>query len=431
LSAAQRCSKLSEVLGTSGAGFIEIGENMLATNLWNRFNKIIRIQQKRVLHSIYSAEEFRQILRRERARTDRSSREFSLVVFDIGSSFNSDAVDVVAQCLVHVLEPRVRTTDEVGWCDERRIGIVLPDTPAQGAWKLVKGVCKAISANARPSCYTVYTYPSSWMIGSDDDAPQARVVNPLPALDHNMSETASKSECSPACKPALSAVQPKTSRAQANARSVESVEQFFAHSMPLWKRIVDIVGSLFGLVLFFPLFLLIGIMIKIVSPGPVFFKQLRAGYMGKLFTCWKFRTMRLYTDTSTHKRYLKELIHAEKPMTKLDVGDDVRIIPLGKLLRQLGLDELPQLINVIRGEMSLIGPRPCIPYEAREYLPWQRKRFDTMPGLTGLWQVSGKNRTTFNEMMRLDITYVKQRSFWLDVKIFLKTFPAIISQFIN
>jgi lipopolysaccharide/colanic/teichoic acid biosynthesis glycosyltransferase len=139
--------------------------------------------------------------------------------------------------------------------------------------------------------------------------------------------------------------------------------------------------------------------------------------------------MSFNADASIHELYLRGLINAEKPMTKLDWDDDGRIIPFGNMLRQTGLDELPQLINVLRGEMSLIGPRPCISYEVQEYLPWQRRRFDTMPGLTGLWQVSGKNKTTFKEMMRLDINYATQKSFWMDVKIFLKTFPALVTQF--
>ena len=129
-----------------------------------------------------------------------------------------------------------------------------------------------------------------------------------------------------------------------------------------------------------------------------------------------------------HKRHLALLIReGDTPMRKLD-SNDSRIIPLGKFLRKTGLDELPQLVNVLRGEMSLIGPRPCLPNEACDYLVWQRRRFDVHPGLTGLWQVNGKNRTTFAQMMRLDITYAKSRSFWMDIKILLKTIPAVIEQ---
>jgi lipopolysaccharide/colanic/teichoic acid biosynthesis glycosyltransferase len=138
--------------------------------------------------------------------------------------------------------------------------------------------------------------------------------------------------------------------------------------------------------------------------------------------------MHVNADTSVHKRYLRELMHNEKSMVKLDDGKDKRIIPFGRILRASGIDELPQLLNVLLGDMSLVGPRPCIPYEASEFHPWQIRRFDTIPGLTGLWQVSGKNRTTFKEMIRLDIAYTKKRAFLLDMRIFLKTIPAIINQ---
>jgi exopolysaccharide production protein ExoY len=143
---------------------------------------------------------------------------------------------------------------------------------------------------------------------------------------------------------------------------------------------------------------------------------------------WKFRTMHVNADTTLHRNYLQELICNEKEMTKLDHGRDPRIIPFGNFLRSTAIDELPQLINVLLGDMSLVGPRPCLSYEAREYDPWQKRRFDTLPGLTGLWQVSGKNRTTFKEMMRLDIDYARKRALLLDVMIVLKTIPAIIVQ---
>jgi lipopolysaccharide/colanic/teichoic acid biosynthesis glycosyltransferase len=122
---------------------------------------------------------------------------------------------------------------------------------------------------------------------------------------------------------------------------------------------------------------------------------------------------------------------SDAPMVKLDARGDSRIIPFGLLLRSSGLDELPQLINVLRGEMSMVGPRPCLPYECDEYLPWQRERFNTLPGLTGLWQVSGKNQTTFAEMMQLDISYARKKTLWMDLTIILKTIPAILGQVVN
>jgi lipopolysaccharide/colanic/teichoic acid biosynthesis glycosyltransferase len=180
-----------------------------------------------------------------------------------------------------------------------------------------------------------------------------------------------------------------------------------------------------------PLFLLVALLIKVVSPGPILFRQERVGYLGRVFTIWKFRTMHVNADTAVHQQYLRELINDEKELTKLDDGKDDRIIPFGRILRAAGIDELPQLINVLLGDMSLVGPRPCMPYEAREFRPWQTRRFDTVPGLTGLWQVSGKNRTTFKEMMRLDIAYTKKRALLLDAKIFLLTIPAILDQIVD
>jgi lipopolysaccharide/colanic/teichoic acid biosynthesis glycosyltransferase len=229
---------------------------------------------------------------------------------------------------------------------------------------------------------------------------------------------------------------PSLAHAPAAARSAEGLEQFFARRLSAWKRGIDIIGALAGLVVFSPFFLLIAVVIKVVSPGPVFFKQARVGRGGRQFICWKFRTMQVRADPSVHQQHVMSLIRsgtndgAGKPMVKLDSGRDPRLIPLGNILRQSCLDELPQLINVLRGEMSLVGPRPCLPYEAQEYLLWQTTRFDVAPGMTGLWQVSGKNRTTFTEMIRLDILYAKQQSLWLDISILLKTVPVIIAQII-
>ncbi|HEY4301493.1 MAG TPA: sugar transferase, partial [Candidatus Didemnitutus sp.] len=152
------------------------------------------------------------------------------------------------------------------------------------------------------------------------------------------------------------------------------------------------------------------------------------GYMGRRFKIYKFRTMKVGADTAGHQAYFKELVGTNAPMQKLDVKGDVRLIPLGWLLRASGLDELPQLINVILGDMSIVGPRPCLPPEYDLYLPWQRERFTTMPGLTGLWQVSGKNRTTFDEMIRLDIRYAKTKSLSLDLQIMVRTPIALVRQ---
>jgi lipopolysaccharide/colanic/teichoic acid biosynthesis glycosyltransferase len=178
--------------------------------------------------------------------------------------------------------------------------------------------------------------------------------------------------------------------------------------------------------LLLPLLLIIAIAIKIASKGPLLFRQERVGLLGKRFILLKFRTMIPGSDTAVHEAHVASLMKSNAPMIKLDAKGDARVAPLGKPLRAAGLDELPQLINVLRGEMSLVGPRPCLPSEYDRLLPWQRERFRTLPGLTGLWQVSGKSQTTFSEMIELDIQYVRTKSLWLDLKIMLKTIPAIM-----
>ena len=191
---------------------------------------------------------------------------------------------------------------------------------------------------------------------------------------------------------------------------------------------LDMTIILMALPLLVPLAIVIGAIIRMVSSGPILFKQERVGYRGSRFMCFKFRTMYCGAETATHQGHLQQLMDSNAPMTKMDARGDSRIIPMGRLLRASGLDELPQLINVLRGEMSLVGPRPCLAYEAAKYLPWQMERFNALPGLTGLWQVNGKNRTTFTRMIQLDIEYTRTKSLWLDLKIVFKTAPALAIQ---
>ena len=210
--------------------------------------------------------------------------------------------------------------------------------------------------------------------------------------------------------------------------SLESPPSKRAPRLPIWKRGLDL-----AFILTISPFLVIlcagvALLVRCGSRGPVFFPQRRIGFKGREFTCYKFRTMQEDAEAACHRDHFHQLMEREVPMTKLDARSDPRLVPLGALLRTTGLDELPQVINILRGEMSLVGPRPCIPYEYERYRPWQRRRFDAVPGLTGLWQVSGKNRTTFNEMIRLDIEYSERMSFWLDLKIILRTLPALWQQ---
>jgi len=209
-------------------------------------------------------------------------------------------------------------------------------------------------------------------------------------------------------------------------------------STALWfKRALDIVGSITGLILFFPCFLLITALVKITSPGPVFFRQKRLGFHGKPFMFLKFRTMTANNDASIHRDYIKSLIEnnlAAQTEKSTDGGqvykiaNDPRVTRVGRFLRKTSLDEIPQFINVLKGEMSLIGPRPPIPYEFDHYQLWHRRRvMEVKPGITGLWQVKGRSRCNFDETVRLDLQYIREWSLWLDIKILFQTPWAMIA----
>jgi lipopolysaccharide/colanic/teichoic acid biosynthesis glycosyltransferase len=201
------------------------------------------------------------------------------------------------------------------------------------------------------------------------------------------------------------------------------------------KRLMDIAGSSVALIACLPLFVVIALLIKASSRGPVLFRQQRVGHYGRCFTFLKFRSMHMGNDPSVHKEYVTRLINGvaeQKPSSGNGQGvyklvNDRRITRVGKFLRKSSLDELPQLLNVLKGEMSLVGPRPSIPYEVAAYQTWHRRRvLEVKPGMTGLWQVSGRNRIKFDEMVRLDLQYAKQWSPWLDLKILMHTPSAVL-----
>jgi lipopolysaccharide/colanic/teichoic acid biosynthesis glycosyltransferase len=201
-----------------------------------------------------------------------------------------------------------------------------------------------------------------------------------------------------------------------------------ARKVPGWKSALDIACILLSLPVWLPLMILLMLVTRLASPGPIFYRQARIGLWGRRFSIWKFRTMKMSAETQIHERYFQELMRSDCPMIKLDAHGDPRLAPFGRILRASGLDELPQIFNVLCGEMSLVGPRPCTPKEFAHYEPWQRERVNGLPGLTGYWQVNGKNKTTFNEMIALDLFYLKNISIFLDLKIMLKTFAVIAEQ---
>ncbi len=200
------------------------------------------------------------------------------------------------------------------------------------------------------------------------------------------------------------------------------------------KRLMDAVGSASALIILAPVFLIIAAAVKLSSKGPVFFTQQRLGQLGKPFTCLKFRSMYANNDLKIHQEFMKQVINGkhdglasdgQKPVYKMT--NDPRITRIGKFIRRTSLDELPQFINVLRGEMSLVGPRPPLAYEYEEYDPWHRRRvLEVKPGITGLWQVEGRSRVRFDDMVRLDLQYARGWSLWLDVQILLKTPRAVV-----
>jgi lipopolysaccharide/colanic/teichoic acid biosynthesis glycosyltransferase len=193
------------------------------------------------------------------------------------------------------------------------------------------------------------------------------------------------------------------------------------------KPVLDYFVAAVLLTITSPLFLIFCISIKLHSPGPIFFTQDRVGKDGRLFRILKFRSMRVNADANLHREYMQRVIQSNvspaelgKKSLKLDAADP-RITGLGKVLRTSGLDELPQLINVLRGEMSIVGPRPPIPYEVEIYEAWHKQRLSVLPGITGLWQVTAHNLVPFNEMVKIDIEYIQRANIWLDLKIMLLT----------
>lgn len=184
------------------------------------------------------------------------------------------------------------------------------------------------------------------------------------------------------------------------------------------KRVTDIVLSVIGLICLSPIILIVCIAIKLDSKGPIFFKQIRVGKHGKEFGMYKFRSMVVNAEELKNK--LENKNEMTGPMFKMK--DDPRITKVGKFIRKTSIDELPQLVNVIKGEMSLVGPRPSLPKEVKQFEPWMLERLEVQPGITCFWQVMGRNNIPFHQWMELDVKYVRERSYWLDIKLIFRTF---------
>jgi lipopolysaccharide/colanic/teichoic acid biosynthesis glycosyltransferase len=342
---------------------------------------------------------FRDALTRERKRADRFDQPFVLVL--VARKPDRIAESSSWLSVVEALAAAKRDTDVLGWFEQGSVlGLIVPEIEASDASftrEIESRVQFALAARLdaeRRSDFLLRVH---------------RHVGPRPN-----SSTAPED-----ADPILGDLGPSL-----RARTRTAV-----------KRALDVTAAGVLVALLSPLFLLIAALVKLKSPGPVFFKQARVGEFGKPFTMLKFRTMRVNADNAIHKAFVSQLIKGAAPDGATAANDapfkienDPRVTAIGRLLRKTSLDELPQLWNVLRGEMSLVGPRPPLTYEVEQYKPWHYRRvLEAKPGITGLWQVSGRSRTTFDDMVRLDLRYAKNNSAWTDIKILLATPRAVMS----
>ena len=349
--------------------------------------------------TFYSKVHFHHLLRIERQRTERSKRSFLLLLLDTSNLADKKNIKEILRKTNSALVSVLRESDIRGWYKtDAVVGVIFPEIECLEETSL-KAVFEKIYNRIREklseelvekikASYYIYPEPERKMLirGPFNFTLYPDLIHP--DVRYRVSQ--------------------------------------------LLKRWMDIAGSLLALVLFSPVFLAAAVAIKSTSNGPVFFKQERLGLNGVPFLLFKFRSMYMDSDQRTHLDYIKKYIR-ENDDAAVEPGvfklkNDNRVTPAGKILRKTSLDEIPQFINVIRGEMSLVGPRPPIYYECELYDNWHLKRLlMCKPGITGLWQVTGRSRTTFDEMVRLDIQYINEWSLWLDLKILLKTPGAIFS----
>jgi len=339
---------------------------------------------------------FRGALVRERRRADRCGQAFLLVLISIQESPSRSAVLFAA---LEALNSARRDTDIVGWLNGGSVvGALMPGFGADVA-------AAASGLQSRMSLELARRLPADLSAMAS-----VRLHVHAPAESPVASEFAS--------------VDPLIDRITAEEGATYGA----------LKRALDLAASISLLLLLAPLMLVIAALIKLTSKGPVFFRQVRVGRMAQPFTMLKFRTMRVGADHALHHQFVTQFIKSstlgQKTTTEapFKIAHDPRVTPVGRLLRKTSLDELPQLWNVVRGDMSLVGPRPPLHYEVEQYAAWHRRRvLEATPGITGLWQVAGRSRTTFDDMVRLDLRYARSRSLWTDIKILLATPAAVIS----
>jgi lipopolysaccharide/colanic/teichoic acid biosynthesis glycosyltransferase len=366
--------------------------------------------------------EFREELHRVQARIERTDCFFSVVVFDTtGPSTRGLSRDIA-----HTLLNRSRDSDFVGWFDRHHIGVILDGCLVCSALSFGNSVCRQIAKWRRPPRRaTIQTFPAKF----DVDKPETGKPCSACGADRDSDPLTCPTLCIQ-----KSGFLPSAITVEYGATVGGETRPPAGAGLPWWKRSMDIAISLAVLLLLSPVLAISALLVKLSSPGGVIYRQERTGYLGRPFVLYKFRSMSVENSNPEHKAFMKHVIEGvdgadDEPMLKQMGNPEARTTWIGRILRNTCLDEIPQLVNVLKGEMSLVGPRPPIRYEVEVYKRWHGGRFDSVPGLTGLWQVSGKNELSFKEMARLDIQYSRNLSFWEDLKILFKTPAAVIQEF--
>jgi len=346
---------------------------------------------------------FLRLLRLERRRTERSRQPFVLMVLEGERSRADDRDRGALERAVSALLAAIRETDVAGWYKDHCLGVILAEHGAKDKGAVIEALRarmnEALRSRLRPEEFaqlrlSFHWFPDDWKERDSGNSPTVALYPDL--------------------------VQREESR-----------------KIPIAiKRAVDIAGSALALIFLAPILLAIGLAIRVSSPGPILFRQERLGRHGARFTLFKFRSMYARSDATPHVEFIKQFIAGKGDAQAGAASDgavykltqDPRVTPVGRFLRKTSLDELPQLFNVLTGEMSLVGPRPPIPYELEAYDLWHRRRLlEAKPGITGLWQVTGRSRLRFDDMVRLDLRYAKGWSLWLDLKILLRTVRVVLS----
>ena len=352
---------------------------------------------------ILNAEAFRHMIALERKRSERSRKPFMLLLLDMGDDLPSERNGRILGKILSALSLSTRDTDVTGWYSNNCVvGVMFTEIATEDGSAIPGTIIARVTETLRRNLaleqfnrvsLSFHVFPEDWKQDGEQGLP-----NPTLYPDLSQREDARK-------------------------------------SFRAMKRMMDILGSALALVLFSPVFLISAIAIKATSQGPVFFRQRRVGQNGNSFVFLKFRSMYVNNDAAVHKEYVQRLIAGKadkQPSSGNGQGvykltKDSRITRVGAFLRKTSLDELPQFMNVLKGEMSLVGPRPPVPYEVEAYDIWHRRRLlEARPGITGLWQVSGRSRVTFDDMVRLDLHYARTWSPWMDIKILLRTPAAVV-----